>query len=228
VPPEVAARLDAALADLVADRAGEPNHAEEPSTVVPLRRRRWPAALLAAATVAAVGFGTAQVLTTGSGGDAASPASQGEAEEAAREEAGAADEDAADGESLRRTARDRAEEAPVPQSGLDTAAQLPTSLEDLLDGSVTLGEGPWLELNLSALPEELSADDRRTAAYAVRACGPRRPVPGAARVPVRYDDRPALLVVQPGWAGFRIAEVYLCDGQRPHRVVASVLLGPGS
>lgn len=79
VPPDVAARLDATLAGLVAERSGSvPTGAAEPGAaqtapVVDLaarrRRRRLTAFVTAAAAVVVVGTGVGQVLPTGPSGD---------------------------------------------------------------------------------------------------------------------------------------------------------------
>lgn len=87
LPPEIAARLDATLADLVAERsapgvaalaavepapaadAGEDAASTEVAPVVPLRRRRWPAYLAAAAAVTAIGLAGTQLVDRG--GDSA-------------------------------------------------------------------------------------------------------------------------------------------------------------
>ena len=106
VPPEVAARLDATLANLVAERsapavaalaAAEPATAaavpgtassdDDASTdvapVVPLRRRRWPAYLAAAAAVTAIGLAGTQLADRGGDSAGSSTADQaGRAEQA--------------------------------------------------------------------------------------------------------------------------------------------------
>src|SRR5689334_10273983 len=82
-PPDVVARLDSTLADLVAEREGSEHPDERPderaaATVTPLavRRRRWPKVLLAAAAVVVGGYGVGAAVTgsmSGSG-DASSSA----------------------------------------------------------------------------------------------------------------------------------------------------------
>src|SRR5690606_34445720 len=76
MPPEVVARLEAAIADLAAVRPAEPDAAPatetgvrtEPGTgavVTDLearRRRRWPRVLVAAASVAVLAYGVGAVL----------------------------------------------------------------------------------------------------------------------------------------------------------------------
>lgn len=73
MPEDVALRLDDVLAGLVAERAEEADDAggSERPTVVPLRRRRWPKVLVAAASVCAIGIGATQVIGGGAGDDAA-------------------------------------------------------------------------------------------------------------------------------------------------------------
>jgi hypothetical protein len=66
LPDDVAARLEATLAGLVAERAAaEPGPAAASATVVPLRRRRWPAYLAAAAAVTAIGLAGTQLVDRG-------------------------------------------------------------------------------------------------------------------------------------------------------------------
>lgn len=79
VPDEVAARLDDRLAELVAERSSsvEPSPVVDPApkvepvetTVIPLRRRRWPAVLAAAAAVTAVGLAGTQLIERGEQAD---------------------------------------------------------------------------------------------------------------------------------------------------------------
>ncbi|HET6625185.1 MAG TPA: hypothetical protein VFG63_02240 [Nocardioidaceae bacterium] len=70
MPDHVASRLDEVLAGLQADRADDaPQSADAPATGSG-RRRRWPAVLVAAATVAVVAAGLGNVL--GGGGDSMS------------------------------------------------------------------------------------------------------------------------------------------------------------
>lgn len=67
LPDAVATRLDAALADLVAERRAGALNAAEPASggrVVPLRRR-WPQLVAAAAAVVVVGTGVQQVMQGG-------------------------------------------------------------------------------------------------------------------------------------------------------------------
>ena len=72
MPPEVAARLDAALAGLVAERSARPDHEQdtgpEPAAAVALeerRRRRWPRVLVAAASVSLLAYGAGIALSGG-------------------------------------------------------------------------------------------------------------------------------------------------------------------
>src|SRR3546814_16020213 len=58
IPTEVADRMDTVIGRLAAERAGGDDR--EP---IPLRRRRLPQLLLAAAAVAAIGFGLGQIAT---------------------------------------------------------------------------------------------------------------------------------------------------------------------
>jgi hypothetical protein len=76
LPDDVASRLDATLAGLVAERAS----ADDPdlAPVVPLRRRRWPALLAAAAAVTAIGLAGTQLVDRGGASDSLSTADKAE------------------------------------------------------------------------------------------------------------------------------------------------------
>lgn len=70
MPGPVAARLDAVLADLVAQQESP---AQDDVVVVPITRRRWPRLLVAAAAVSLFGYAGGTMLDRG-GSDAGSPA----------------------------------------------------------------------------------------------------------------------------------------------------------
>ena len=68
IPDDVAARLDAVIADLAAEGVEAPARTDEPTReaeVIPFRRRRWPQVLVAAAAVTVFGFGIAQIVGNG-------------------------------------------------------------------------------------------------------------------------------------------------------------------
>jgi hypothetical protein len=247
VPPDVAARLDATLASLRAGLAG-PGAADDPTaaveadapapgetdparpgdptgdagaTVVPLPRRRWPAALLAAAAVVAIGFGVTQVLPTG-GDDAGDSA--GSAAESGQDDGRTALSD--DG------AMDRPRPASdelvleLQEAGVDRLESL-----DLL-GPTATGAAPQADAETpeesadQGVEREAGSDARlvERLAPALRDCGPRPRVQGSRELVATYRGDPALVVLQPPTSGSRLAEVYACEGADPRSPVRTVVL----
>ncbi|MBD8870996.1 hypothetical protein [Nocardioides donggukensis] len=235
VPDEVGARLEATLADLVAERsagAGVTGADADPgpgsATVVALRRRRWPAALLAAATVAAIGFGTTQMLAgqDSGGGDAGSTAESldsGGGDAALPESAGADLEPRTTSRRDLRQARDQL--ARLDLAGLRVAGVDP-------DTGLTSGpSGPEAADEYEAPgPAELgkAADADRLARQRAQAvgCGPAEPRAGAERILADFKGRPALVVIDPVQGAAQVARVYVCDGPTPQEPVRRVRLAP--
>lgn len=250
LPAEVAARLDETLASLAAERdAAASASGDRSQQVVPLRRR-WPAALLAAAAVAAIGYGTTQLVTGGletttldagsSSGDAARP---GPAAEREPLDPGAEDDrvDVTSEDEVTDRSGDGAGEGPRRDTEVseqlaalrsaarsERADRLGRTLHDLATerlvvvGEIELaGPGPT-----TPGPTSGAAESPEAPAYGgppALDCGPR--LPGAVTaLAARYDGHPALVTVGSGWAGFRPVEVYVCDGLRPHRPAQSLLL----
>ena len=219
IPDEVAARLDDALAGLVAERAGTGEElgtgadtgtgpgspAVTSSGTAPLtatgtvtdlatrRRRRWPQLLVAAAAVSVVGLGVGNNLLQSSGGDAASSADQATAEMAEEQEAagaGAASQAAPDA---------------------DMRSRRPD------DGSALVtGERPRLRTASLVLDVQRVEDfgfatpvDRGSAEWQ-EACV--RPATGGEDdwLPVRLDGDPAVLVLGPPAGGRRTGDVFAC------------------
>ncbi len=199
-PPEVVARLDAALASLTADRR------EAPAPVVTLasRRRRTAATLvLAAAAVVVAGVGIGQVLPNGasddsagseavvadSGGAAEDPLSTQESAEAYDAESAGPGEDLADEKRAR-------SQAPAP-----TASQL-------------LGEAGALSTDTALKPQVRRlrgvAEQDAAAAYPVCA-GP--DVGTGTAVPVTLDGLPATLVFRAPSGSRQRVDVFVC-GER--------------
>ena len=169
VPPEVAARLDEALAGL---------RAEEPSdtNVVPLRRRaaRLPRYLLAAAAVVAIGYGTTQVIDntlSGSSGDSGS-AGGGVAEDST------VDKDAGSGDSP-----SAAEGAPPPEAFVPLDELGIEGLEPIRPAN--------LDQDLTVLGDtEEQAGALRSTRRLAATCGPRDRVPGSRTLAAAYDGAP--------------------------------------
>ncbi|MGN6576456.1 MAG: hypothetical protein ACTHKG_12275 [Nocardioides sp.] len=226
VPSDVAARLDATLARLVAERgaAGEPDVAPSAPRVDELeqrRRRRWPRVLVAAASVAVLAYGAGVVLDglAVSGGDAASTAARDEtfagagaggAEsggQAAPEapgvmppSAGAGEPDAGvlDAPQAGKARSVRALTARTVRLHRDTLAR---DVGDLLAGK-TLVDG--------RAPRTGRVREDRAAADLLAPCAPPAVGPGDRYAPARLDGARATLVVRRGTDGTRVAEVHSC------------------
>ena len=220
IPPEVATRLDAALADLAPAAADAP--AGE-AAVVPLRsrddrhaheepegdaeerrlRRRVSRVLLAAAAVVAIGYGATQVLPdlTQSGGDDAG-STAGHSDKVSQAESGG-DSGALDA-------------APPPVTDLGIAGLRPLDTDDLRQSLTSLRRK-------STRSEEFSAAQRDAA---LDRCGPADPVPGSRLVGASYDGRPAMVVYLPEQNGRQRVELYLCDTAKPRKVFQTVTLAP--
>jgi hypothetical protein len=183
VPADVAARLDAVLADLTADRRPH----REPAPVLPLptpasrRRRALAGGLVAAAAVVALGVAVPQVLDRGSSGGGDSSAST-----ADRGESLSGDDSGSGSESFGATA---------PSSGPRSGASA-RPLE-LTSGAPLR---PALRPLLRAGP--LAAYD------ADPGCVP--DVGAGDRVTATWDGAPAVVVLRPAQAGRRLVEVYVC------------------
>lgn len=226
-PDEVAERLDAALAALVAERGGVPStpDAGGANATADLdaarRRRRWRTGLVAAASVAVLGIGLGTVLDDlprgGAGSDdAATTADGGMAREMAPESpadsAGGVEEGVGglppdalltatpqdlSSATLARDVRRVTALAPAPARVQDTPGGNGTTDPD---GGAAKGEGP------STLGD---------GAAALARCVVPPLLPGDQVAPVTLDGVPATLVVrraEPGGDGAREAEIYTCDG----------------
>jgi hypothetical protein len=199
VPPQVAARLDAVLADLVAERSAA---ADRPDELADRRARRWPQVLVAAAAVAAIALtgGVVALNAAGGGGESSTYGDSGGSTldsggdlQATPESAGSP----GDGGAL----------AAVPAPRLRTAT-LRLDVQRLLAG------GPGARLG----PEPAPADGSQRPA-----CVSPQPSDGADVVDVLLDGRPATLVVDPATGGAREARVYSCSDSG--RVLARTLVG---
>lgn len=211
MPPDVASRLDATLAELVAEREGAAGPTAPPQThqkdadpdpggsVTPLtalRRRRWPGLLVAAATVSVLGLGVGNLLGQagqGGAGDSAVTA------------------DSA-GEAL--------EEAPPSRSLVEDEDELGGQASELqrpLPRLRTVSLAADVRRLLTAAPADPpTTSSRDAAAWCVR--------PATSRtdelVRVRLDGRRAVLVLGPADEGRRTAEVFTCDdGDTPAATV---------
>ena len=224
VPPAVAERLDAALADLVAERGAGPvettpdelsSRRAERTPAAVRRRQRRRTGLVAAAAVAVVGLGLTTVVDDLTGGDsetASTQAASDAAPEAGRElvgpdsgAPGAADEDTGGGSAG----------APLPAG----VVLLTATRQDLGSGTLAADAARVAALGPEA-PAREGVDGgsagpepggRRLLA-AVTPCVVPETASGDAVAPVRLDGEPATLVVRGTSGGARVARVYSCDG----------------
>lgn len=230
MPADVAARLDAVLAGLARtpDAAAEPA-TDQPGTVVPLRRRRLPRLVLAAAAVTALGFGTVQVLdrggddaTTSDAGDAAesadgaaqldrpSPADEGPV--IASEGAGA---DAGPSAEQRRGYA----AAPVTLAGLDRALRA-RGLAPV--GRLVSVEAPGRSAAQQRV-QELDSFSGTTGSGPGAHCGPLYDVVGGSAY-TSASSPDTLVVAHQTVNGIRLVEVYDCAGDAPRHSAGVVTL----
>lgn len=215
VPAEVARRLDARLAELVAERDAEATGPAEP--VLPpgtdgaerddlaarRRRRRWRTGLVAAASVAVLGVGLGTVVDDLSlgGGDsesatapetASGDAAGGQADSGTQERRGLTDGT----QYLAREPQD------LSSATLDSDVARVAALEPVL----TAGPEP------SAEEGRVTTDQSTAPGLAeITACDVPRTRSGDQVVPVRLDGERATLVLRGDAAGTREAQIYSCD-----------------
>lgn len=217
MPPEVANRLEATLAGLVAERASDPAATESPRPApvssLDSRRRRWPRLLVAAAGVSVLAYGLGVVADgpVGSGGmESATTADK----YAAEGDAGQAPEAPSDREG---GSSDGAGVPPDELVGGQTSSLLVVSPPARLS-SGTLDEDVRRLLRRTSMARDYSSGttDSRPELDSARALS-RCDLPAIARgdriAAVRLDGRRAQLVVHKAVDGTRVAEVYSCaDG----------------
>lgn len=223
LPAEVAARLDTALADLVAERAAA-DTVPEPAPVVSLeerRRRRWPGVLVAAAAVSVLAYGVGTSLggIGLSGGDGAESASAGRA---AMDRAGTADSE--DGGDTDGGAAEAPEDAPTGlltdgngvkvQGARDYADRLIVPRTLRLHSDTFDAEVRRLLRDAAVLDGRTPSDGKaRSLAGFLASCERPDVGRGDRLAAVRLDGRPGTLVVRTTDGGTRVAEVYSCgDG----------------
>lgn len=221
MPPEVVARLEATIADLAAARPAAPTASREAgaepgggAVVTDLearRRRRWPRALVAAASIAVLAYGVGAVLPDlGSEAETAMDSAGGEAAEDHEPEAavgGSAGRDGAEG------AGPGAE--PAPQSapelmgdGRVVALREATLRRDVVrhlsaERVAALADGP---ADRDAAAERYTRRDGTCVIPESRR--------GDALYAARLDGRRATLVVRDAEGGSRVAQVYWCGDGR--------------
>lgn len=209
MPPEVVARLEATIAELVAGRSAASTAAVPASSAVVAdleerRRRRWPKVLVAAASVTVLAYGVGAVLQD-----------TGPQAETAMSEAGAG-----------------ADEESRGAGRTDDGGAAPQALEpELNEAPALLAEGPVVRLREETLRRDVLGHlrDRRTATDAaggaeLDAAGRYPRSDGSCLLPevgrgdtvvaARLDGRRATLVVRRAEAGVRVAQVYRCGDGR--------------
>ena len=216
LPPEVADRLDARLADLVTERTSAASDTSADELAARRRRRRVTAGLVAAASVAVIGVGLGTIADlTGSGSDSAQSGGAVFDSGAAAPEA-AVPEDSAGGADLGTLGA-------VPDGVLLLAGDRQDIASASLDRDVarvaarapaaTSREGVTGD---SADPDE--ADGRtggpgeaRRRLATIAPCVVPAAEAGDVVAPVRLDGEPATLVLRAGSDGTREAQIYACD-----------------
>jgi hypothetical protein len=235
IPGDVAARLDAMIADLAAERVeGTPAASDEApreAVVIALHRRRWPQVLVAAAAVTIVGFGIAQMV--GNSADDAGGAGTADRdfapEVATSQELGDDKVDPGD---------DSPQSAPLsPQNG--AADQLSGTSLRLDNESLTrLGIKGLRQISSGTLDRDLEELARATGAAAgapeaydgrnvAARCGPYYTVSGGESFAASYRRHLALVLFHPELDGVRLVEIYDCDGTTPRRTIRTVTLQTG-
>ena len=212
-PPEVVARLDEALATLVAEHGAEhvvehgagtpPSEAAAPVSLGARRRRVVGIGLLAAAAVVVAGVGVGQVLPRGAD-DGGSADSAG-----AGASAGASDNSAGSDTGLERSAKGSAGAEPGPESLRTYSAQ---SGEPSLTSS-----DPALAEQLVQLRSEGVLFRGGDPAAALSCAGPADA--GGRRLPAPPDGRPGLVVARRPAGDTPRVELYTCDSPDPVRAL---------
>jgi len=238
LPPEVAARLDATLAGLVAGRSDAPDAVPDAEAVAgpvaaPLdeleqrRRRRWPRVLVAAAGVAVLAYGGGVVLEglQVSGGDAASTAARDETFAGAGAGAESEDRSAPDAPGVMPPSTG-AGDGLVAQGGKAGSARALSTRTVRLHRD-TLVEDVGRLIGRTALVDEKSAgaDDAGrpgSVAALVAPCAVPTVTRAVGYAPARLDGVPATLVVRRDTDGTRVAEVYACGDPARRLAVAPV------
>ncbi len=207
MPPEVAARLEDTLALLVAERGREETEAaadssEEPTNVVPMRRRWAPRLAGAAAAVIVLGAGGVAAANLGLlGGQGTSMSDQGAS--------------SGGGDSKAESAPDSSASSPGDDNANELADGAVVSLPEL-SATNFAADAERLLNGRSALtaPEDTGAKQRKADARLLDSCPGPRTTAGAVTSPVRYDGDLAVLVVRPDREGSRFVEAWNCAGDQ--------------
>ncbi len=207
VPADVAARLDATLADLHAERL----EALAPVVTLTSRRRRMAStALLAAAAVVVVGVGVGQVLPFGSTDDSAGDARSSQAKSQLPDSPAPAEASRDFGDAQQ-----------------DSSRKAGPSGEPLLSSRAAPGGSESADLSALRSGGALRAQVRklrRTAAPATASFTADLPclvdaANARGQVAVTYDGQPGVLVYRAPVDGSQRVDIYVCGGPAPVRSV---------
>ena len=221
VPAEVAARLDAALADLVAERSAGPLPADRADVAAPVdlgarRRRLAGVGLMAAAAVVVAGVAIGQALPTG-GGDGGGAADSATSSELQGDGGASAQDSApeADGGGTQEGAQAPRSAAAVPALRVEgrSDAELTADLVDLRTASA-----PGLASATESDAPSEGGSDGQPAPSAISACQLRGTGSGR-QVLTQVDGGLGLVVLRPVSGGTQRADVYACGDGVPLRSV---------
>jgi hypothetical protein len=210
MPPEVAARLDATLAQLVAERDG--SGAALADDLEQRRRRRWPRVLVAAASVSVLAYGVgAFVEGLQASGGSASTASAGDAMKDEVESAGGSGKAGPEAPPTGLLSGDR--------NGVEADAPRGDAGLLLVPHTVRL-HSATLDADVRRLVRATEAREPAPARAAdvkafLGSCEPPDTARGDRLAAARLDGQRGTLVLRKAVAGTRVAEVYSCgDGAR--------------
>lgn len=211
MPPEVAARLDDTLARLVAERTA-PEESDEPSNVVPLRRRWGARITAAAAAVIVIGAGGVAATNLGVFGGAYddSATSSSDAGGSSAKSEALAPSPSAPGT----TSRDAAKQALALPRVRSTA--FASDVTALVREEGTLSPAP-LSGDLKSTEGRAGASEAPggdTVYRAAQGCRGPAITDDAVPSPITYDGRVAVLVVHPERDGQQLVEAWNCQGTR--------------
>jgi len=223
LPPEVAERLDATLADLTAERsanqalsrrgAAEVTPGSPTDELAARRRRRWRTGLVAAASVAVLGVGIGTIADDlplgGVSSDTAEDSAGIQAESGAGGSAPDAGADTEEGPAQR----------PNGNAGPPQATYLTKSRQNLSSDTLTRDIRRLAELSpvlgaRSTAPQRdapTESQDKDQALSALAPCDPPSTSRGDRLAAVRLDGQRATLVLRRADSGVREAQIYSCD-----------------
>lgn len=203
VPDDVTARLDARLAELVAERETESPVAVtgDDELAQARRRRRFRTVLVAAASVSVLGLGIGTVLDDLSGGAGSS------------ESVTAADSGDSGDDSGGSTLREGPEAAPGEGGGAESPRVEADTAREPVRPEVRRST---LEADVTRIADQeavISTDRDGDAARFLAPCDAPELRARDRAIPIRFEGDDATLVVRARPGGAREAEIYACDGR---------------